>query len=63
MSEIFVMTLEGDKEWKMSRKGRCESKNWGLGLALSSEIVASGVRLGGGRNRELNLSATEEMMR
>ena len=59
MSEIFVMTLEGDKEWKMSRKEGREWKIGRLGLAMSSENVASGVRLGRGRNRELNLSVIE----
>ena len=59
MSEIFVMTLEGDKEWKMSRKEGREEKIGRLGLAMSSENVASGVRLGRGRNRELNLSVIE----
>ena len=63
MSEIFVMTLEGDKEWKMSRKEGRERKIGRLGLAMSSENVASGVRLGRGRNRELNLSVIEEVMR
>ena len=46
MSEIFVMTLEGDKEWKMSRKRGGEEEIGRLGLAMSSENVASGVRLG-----------------
>ena len=44
----------------MSRKGRRRTKTWRLGLALSSEIVASGVRLGVEESGELNLSATEE---
>ena len=59
MSEIFVMTLEGDKEWKMSRKEGRKWKIGRLGLAMSSENVASGVRLGRGQYRELNLSVIE----